>query len=78
MGHAVAEHQRLAHGQALIDGARSALQLVAEADEAHAEGLTARAIDTLASVADHDPRIGPIVDALERRAWRNCRTRPTP
>lgn len=59
-----AEHQRLAHGQALIDGARSALQLVAEADEAHAEGLTARAIDALAAVADHDPRIGPIVDTL--------------
>jgi DNA repair protein RecN (Recombination protein N) len=59
-----AEHQRLAHAQALIDGARSALQAVAEADEAHAEGLTSRAIDALADVADHDPRIAPILDAL--------------
>jgi DNA repair protein RecN (Recombination protein N) len=59
-----AEHQRLAHAQALIDGARSALQAVAEADEAHAEGLTAQAIDALADVADHDPRIAPILEAL--------------
>jgi len=60
-----AEHQRLAHAQALIDGARSALQAVAEGDEAHAEGLTSRAIDALAGVADHDPRIAPILDALQ-------------
>ncbi len=59
-----AEHQRLAHAQALIDGARGALQAVAEADEAHAEGLTAQAIDALADVADHDPRIAPILEAL--------------
>ncbi|MDH4390486.1 MAG: DNA repair protein RecN [Aquabacterium sp.] len=59
-----AEHQRLAHAQALIDGARAALQSVAEADEAHAEGLTGRAIDALVNVADHDPRIAPILDAL--------------
>ncbi len=59
-----AEHQRLAHAQALIDGARTALQTVAEADEAHAEGLTSRAIDALADVADHDPRIAPILESL--------------
>lgn len=59
-----AEHQRLAHAQALIDAARTALQSVAEADEAHAEGLTSRAIDAMADVADHDPRIAPILEAL--------------
>ena len=59
-----AEHQRLAHAQALIDGARSALQAVAEDDAAHAEGLTGRAIDALADVSDHDPRIAPILDSL--------------
>jgi DNA repair protein RecN (Recombination protein N) len=59
-----AEHQRLAHAQALIDASRSALQALAEADEAHAEGLTASAIATLADVADHDPRIAHIVDTL--------------
>ncbi len=59
-----AEHQRLAHAQALIDGARSALQYVAEADQSHAEGLTGRAIDALAGVADHDARIGSILESL--------------
>ncbi len=59
-----AEHQRLAHGQALIDAARQAVQLVAEADEVHAEGLASRAVDALAEVADHDPRIGPILESL--------------
>jgi len=59
-----AEHQRLAHGQALIDAARQALQLVAEGDETHAEGLAARAVDALADVADHDARIAPILESL--------------
>jgi DNA repair protein RecN (Recombination protein N) len=59
-----AEHQRLAHGQALIDAARQALQLVAEGDETHAEGLAARAVDALADVADHDTRIAPILESL--------------
>ena len=59
-----AEHQRLAHAQALIDGVRSALQSVSEADEAQAEGLTSRAIDALADVADHDPRIAPMLESL--------------
>ena len=59
-----AEHQRLAHAQALIDGVRSALQSVSEADEAHAEGLTSRAIDALADVTDHDPRIAPMLESL--------------
>ena len=59
-----AEHQRLAHAQALIDASRSALQAVAEADDTHAEGLTSRAIDALADVADHDPRIAPILESL--------------
>jgi DNA repair protein RecN (Recombination protein N) len=60
-----AEHQRLAHAQALIDAARSALQQVADADEGSAESLTSRAADALADVAAHDPRIAPIIDALQ-------------
>ena len=59
-----AEHQRLAHGQALIDAARQALQLVAEGDETHAESLAARAVDALADVADHDVRMAPILESL--------------
>ncbi len=60
-----AEHQRLAHAQALIDGARAALEAVADAEPHNAEGLTGRALDALQSVADHDPgRIDPILEAL--------------
>jgi DNA repair protein RecN (Recombination protein N) len=58
-----AEHQRLAHAQALMDAARSALDGVADADT-NAETLAHRAIDQLDSVAHHDPRIAPILDAL--------------
>ena len=60
-----AEHQRLAHAQALIDAARAALESLADAEPHNAEGLTGQALDALAGVADHDPaRIGPVVDAL--------------
>ena len=58
-----AEHQRLAHAQALMDAARSALDGVADADT-NAETLAHRAIDQLNAVADHDARIAPILDAL--------------
>lgn len=60
-----AEHQRLAHAQALIDASRSALQQLAEADEANAEALTQRAAQALADVAEHDARIPPIVETLQ-------------
>ena len=60
-----AEHQRLAHAQALMDAARGALELVAEAEQANAEQLSGRALELLADVADHDSaRIAPIVEAL--------------
>ena len=58
-----AEHQRLAHAQALMDAVRSALDGVADADT-NAETLAHRAIDQLGSVAHHDARIAPILDAL--------------
>ena len=60
-----AEHQRLAHAQALMDAARRALDDVADADRANAEALTSRAIDGLAGVAHHDGRIAPIIEALQ-------------
>ena len=72
-----AEHQRLAHAQALMDAARSALDGVADgvtdgvADghRAHAavsaDSLTHRAVQVLAGVAHHDTRIAPIIDALQ-------------
>ena len=59
------EHQRLAHAQALIDAAQGALQALADADPHNAEGLTARALDLIHAVVDHDPaRMAPVVEAL--------------
>ncbi len=59
-----AEHQRLAHAQALMDAARTALEAVSDADF-NAESLTDRALGTLQSVQDHDARIGPMIDSLQ-------------
>ncbi len=59
-----AEHSRLAHAQALMDAARSALDWVAEAERSNAEALTGRALQALVDVAHHDPRIRPMADAL--------------
>jgi DNA repair protein RecN (Recombination protein N) len=59
-----AEHQRLAHGQALIEAARGALDLLSEG-ESTAEHGTQRAIDLLADVAEHDARLGPVVEVLQ-------------
>ena len=60
-----AEHQRLAHAQSLMDGARGALALISEAEGSTAESLSAKALDQLSAVADHDSgRIAPIVETL--------------
>jgi len=58
-----AEHERLAHGQALLDGARAALDAVADA-EPSAEALTGRAIDALDEVLRHDAELAAIVEVL--------------
>ena len=58
-----AEHQRLAHGQALLDGARLALDAVAEADTS-ADGLTSRAIAALDEVQRYDADLGAVADVL--------------
>src|SRR4051812_23262536 len=59
-----AEHTRLAHGQSLIDAARTALDAIAEAD-ASADTLAGRAIDALQSVAEFDLRLQDPIDALQ-------------
>ncbi len=63
-----AEHQRLAHAQALMDAARGALDDLAgadtDADSATAQSLTSRATDILAGVAHHDPRVAEVVETL--------------
>ena len=59
-----AEHTRLAHGQSLIDAARSALDAIADAD-ANADALAGRAIDALQAVASFDSRLDGPIEALQ-------------
>ena len=58
-----AEHQRLAHGQALLEGARAALNALSE-DEPAAIGLTARAVDALDEVQRYDSSLAPVAEVL--------------
>jgi DNA repair protein RecN (Recombination protein N) len=58
-----AEHQRLAHGQALLDGSRAALDALSEA-EPGADTLVSRAIDALQAVADYDPELQSVLEVL--------------
>jgi DNA repair protein RecN (Recombination protein N) len=58
-----AEHQRLAHGQALLDGARAALDAVSEQDDS-ADALLSRALHALADVERYDAEIGAVIEVL--------------
>lgn len=58
-----AEHQRLAHGQALLDGARAALGVLSD-DEANAETLTTRAVHALDEVQRFDAELGAVAEVL--------------
>ncbi|MFZ5548304.1 MAG: DNA repair protein RecN [Pseudomonadota bacterium] len=61
-----AEHQRLAHAQALMDGAAKAVALVSGDEEASASLAVARALTALEDVAEFDAvRLGPVVEALQ-------------
>jgi DNA repair protein RecN (Recombination protein N) len=57
------EHQRLSHGQAILDAARLALDAIAEADS-NAESLTSRAIDALEDVAGVEPHLANALEVL--------------
>lgn len=57
------EHQRLSHGQAILDAARSALDAVSEADD-NADSLTSRAIDALDEVAGVEPNLANALEVL--------------
>lgn len=58
-----AEHRRLSHAQALMDGTRAALDAIAEADE-NAEQLAGRAIDALQDVSDYDTSLAGVIEVL--------------
>jgi DNA repair protein RecN (Recombination protein N) len=58
-----AAHQRLAHGQALLDGAHHALDALSES-EPSAAALAGRAIDALDAVLRYDAELAAVVDVL--------------
>ncbi|CAM3804175.1 DNA repair protein RecN [Roseateles saccharophilus] len=58
-----AEHERLSHGQSLIDAAKSALNALDDA-EPSAQSLAGQALDLLERVLDFDARLLPAVQAL--------------
>jgi len=59
-----AEQRRLAHGAALLDGARQAVEGIADADDA-LQGRLQRIAARLQALAAYDLRLQPIIDALE-------------
>jgi DNA repair protein RecN (Recombination protein N) len=59
-----AEHQRLAHAQALIDAAHGALEALSEA-EVNACAMTQDASDALAKVASFDDRLAPALEVIQ-------------
>jgi DNA repair protein RecN (Recombination protein N) len=58
-----AEQRRLAHGAALLDGARTALDAIGESEES-AQARVARVAARLGTLREFDPAIAPAVDAL--------------
>ncbi|HEY6086950.1 MAG TPA: DNA repair protein RecN [Burkholderiaceae bacterium] len=59
-----AEHQRLAHAQALIDAARGALDALSDADN-NAASLAQRASDALSDVTPFDARLAPVLEVVQ-------------
>ena len=57
------EHQRLGHGQAILEAAQLALSAISE-DDTNASSLTSRAIDALDSVAQVDPNLASALEVL--------------
>ncbi len=57
------EQQRLAHGQALLDGARAALAALAD-DEPSADALASRAIGALEDVQRYDTALADVAEVL--------------
>lgn len=58
------EHQRLAHGQALIDGAASALIALDEGDDSAQQRVHASA-HRIGQLIKHDVRLQPVYEALD-------------
>ncbi len=59
-----AEHKKLANAQSLIEAARSALDVVSEADD-NADALTGRALHALGDVAEFDAQLAATIEVLQ-------------
>jgi len=59
-----AEHARLAHGSALLEGAQASLDALVEAEGASLPQLAA-VIGRLRALAEHDARLMPVIEGLE-------------
>lgn len=59
-----AEHQRLAHAQAILDALRTAIEATSEG-EASADTLTGRALDTLSEVSGYAPELQEVIEVLQ-------------
>ncbi|MFT3957380.1 MAG: DNA repair protein RecN [Piscinibacter sp.] len=59
-----AEHRRLSNAQALLAGARAALDALSDADE-NAEQFTGQAIDKLQGIADYDASLAVVIEVLQ-------------
>jgi len=60
-----AEHQRLAHAQALLDGAGQAARDISGDDGDSASRLVSRALSSLGGVAEFDTRLAPVLEVLQ-------------
>ncbi len=58
-----AEHRRLAHGASLVEGSRSAVDMLADADDSALSRID-RAAEQLNRLSDYDARLQPAVEAL--------------
>jgi DNA repair protein RecN (Recombination protein N) len=59
-----AEHRRLSNAQALLGGARAALDAISDSDQ-NAEHLTGLAIDKLQHIADYDASLASVIEVLQ-------------
>lgn len=59
-----AEHQRLAHAQAILDALQSAITATSDG-EPSAEQLTGRALDTLSEVSGYAPELQEVIEVLQ-------------
>jgi DNA repair protein RecN (Recombination protein N) len=62
-----AEHARLAHGSALLEGAQASIDALSEAEGASLPQL-ATVISRLRTLSEHDAQLAPVIEGLESAA----------